>query len=325
MTNQMKMILKLSLIASAVSLLSLLVVLIVNGGVLYPLSIVILVITAVLFIVLLSVYIIVKKDERMFKYRIAYFKLLKKLRDDAILDFYNKFGIKPQYNKDGKLLTPDEFLGILTKLDEDGNLDPSIYEMLGILPIFDENGKEVPIVLVLKHLIKNIKKEGFNDLKKLKGLYLKGSKKEKSVGKESKKSAKATKKAEASAGKKAGKSSGAAKLPLIFKITPKKGKDKKKDKDKKSEEKAKGTEKKEAEQKTTPKEETTINNNNGATGGGVGTSVGRNAGAILSRMNNNQSVASPVRTGTKMHSQNTANNIADELDLEAEQGQCTNE
>lgn len=177
MTNQMKIILKVGLCASFGAFVTSVVALMVGGvGYLHPFLYVILGFSAVTTIVLFVMYLNMKSDERMFKQRIAYFKLLQELRNNAILDFYNKFGIKPQYNKDGKLLTPDEFLGIITKLDAEGKLDPSIYEQLGILPRFDENGKEIPTILVLKHLIRAIKRQGFSDIKKLKGLYAKGTK-----------------------------------------------------------------------------------------------------------------------------------------------------
>ena len=81
-------------------------------------------------------------------------------------------------------MTPDELLGILTALDKEGKLDPSIDERLGILPKFDKGGKEIPIILVLKHLIRSIKVQGVQDVTKLKGLYAKGTKQEKKEEKE---------------------------------------------------------------------------------------------------------------------------------------------
>lgn len=180
MTNQMKVILKLSLIASGLTLaFSICCLFIGEIGFLQWVSYIVIAVSALIFISSLVIYLNTKAEDRALKKRIAYYRLLKKLRDKAVLDFYNKFGLKPQYNKEGKLLTPDEFLGILTKLDKEGKLDPSIYEKLGILPQFDKDGKEIPLILVLKHLIKSIKMEGVKDIKKLKGLYAKGTKKEK--------------------------------------------------------------------------------------------------------------------------------------------------
>ena len=177
MTNQMKTILKVSLIGSMCSLLVALIAFFVNGiGYLYTYSYILLTFNLLVTCLLLIMYINMKMEERAFKQRIAYYKLLKELKDKAILDFYNKFGLQPQYDKNGRLLTPDEVLGILTSLDKDGKLDPSIYEQLGILPRFDENGKEIPTIIVLKHLIRSIKRQGLKDIKKLNGLYAKGTK-----------------------------------------------------------------------------------------------------------------------------------------------------
>lgn len=179
MSNQMKKILLLSVVLSGIVFVLSGVIILVTGQFLSYLSFVILGVSGVLNLLLMCLYIAIKKEEKEFKKNIAYYKILNVQRDKAILDFYNKFGIKPQYNKEGRLLLPDEVLGILTKLDESGKLDPSIYERLGILPKFDENGKEIPQIMVLKHLIRSIKKEGLKDLPKLKGLYMKGTKKEK--------------------------------------------------------------------------------------------------------------------------------------------------
>lgn len=205
MTNQMKLILKIGLVGSGVALIVSLAGLIFGGvGFLHTISYVILGFASILFVLQLILFVITLSEYRLLKRRIAYYKLLKNLRNKAVLDFYHRFGLIPQYDKDGRLLTPDELLGILTKLDAEGNLDPSVYEMLGIFPQFDKDGKEIPTIIVLKHIIKNIKKEGIKDLKNLKGLYLKGSKKEKP--KEKKSAPAKAKKEEAKKGKKAQKS-----------------------------------------------------------------------------------------------------------------------
>ena len=150
MTNQMKTLLLCSLIASGLaSVLSIIALFVGDFGYLHIVSYAVLLVSVVVFVGLLLIYINTLAETRALKRRIAYYKLLKNLRNNAILDFYNKFGLKPQYNEKGELLTPDEFLGILTKLDKEGKLDPSIYEMLGILPVFDKDGKEIPIILVL--------------------------------------------------------------------------------------------------------------------------------------------------------------------------------
>lgn len=244
MTNQMKLILKINLIFSGLSFVLALILLFVGSiGFLEVLSYVILGVSLVIFIVNLVIYLNTLSELRALKQRIAYFKLLQKLRNDAIIDFYHRFGLTPQYDKNGKLITPDELLGILTKLDAEGKLDITIYERLGILPKFDSNGKEIPIILVLKHMIRAIKLEGLKDLKKLKGLYLKGSKKEKS--KETKKTSAPAKKAE---GKKK-KGGSKSKTPDIRTLFMGKKKEKKKDK-KKGDKK----EKKSDPKKETPKE-----------------------------------------------------------------------
>lgn len=211
MTNQMKLFLKVALIASLMSVVVSLIALFVGGvGYLYATSYIFLGLSVVTFLVMLVMYLNMKSDERAFKRQIAYYRLLKELRNKAILDFYNKFGIKPQYNKDGTLMTPDELLGILTSLDKEGKLDPSIYERLGILPKFDKNGKEIPMILVLKHLIRAIKVQGLQDVTKLKGLYAKGTR----VVQEEKKVAKKDNKAKAQA--KAAKKGGGKKEKKSF-------------------------------------------------------------------------------------------------------------
>lgn len=107
----------------------------------------------------------IKRIEKEVMQKIERYKLLQELREGAILKFYQDNGIKPRYNKDGKLETPDEFIGILTKLTKDGKLEPSIYEMLGILPRFDKDGNEIPFVVVIKHLVDSFKTKDLDKLK----------------------------------------------------------------------------------------------------------------------------------------------------------------
>ena len=136
-------------------------------------------INVILTIFLTVLYVRVQIETKNYKKQIFYAKKLLELREGAVLDFYKRYGIEPMY-QNGKIMTPDELLKIATKIDEFGNLDQSIYEILGIDPILDKNGNEIPIVLVLKHLIKKLKQEGLQEVaKKFKGFYLKGSKKEK--------------------------------------------------------------------------------------------------------------------------------------------------
>ncbi len=107
----------------------------------------------------------INKAEKEVMQKIDRYKLLQELREGAILKFYKDNGIKPRYNKDGKLQTPDEFIGILTKLTKDGKLEPSIYELLGILPQFDKDGNEIPFVVVIKHLVDSFKTKDLDKLK----------------------------------------------------------------------------------------------------------------------------------------------------------------
>lgn len=88
-----------------------------------------------------------------------------KLREGAKLKFYKDFGILPKYDEKGNLLNPDDFIGIVSVLTKDGILEPSIYELLGILPRFDKDGKEIPFCIVIKHLVESFKKKDLDKLK----------------------------------------------------------------------------------------------------------------------------------------------------------------
>lgn len=177
MSNQMRKAVFAGFILSSLSLATSVVVLIVSGAFLSVLSWLTIALSLVLSIILISLYIVAKQEERSLRGKVSYYKLVHMLREKALLDFYNRMGVTPQYDKDGKLLTPDELLGILTKLDAKGKLDDSVYEMLGIMPQFDKDGKEIPRIVVLKHLIKAIKKDKFDEISKLKGLHTKGDEK----------------------------------------------------------------------------------------------------------------------------------------------------
>ena len=198
MSNQMRKAVLVGFFMSVLSLGLSLAVLMISGEFLHAISWIVVGVSIVASLILISLYIEAKKEENALRARIAYYKLVHALREKALLEFYKKFGIAPQYSKDGRLLTPDEVLGILTKLNEKGQLDESVYEMLGILPRFDASGKEIPRIMVLKHLIKAIKKENFDDIKKLKGLHKKGAEKTEEKGKDKPKQT--AKKEEAKAG-----------------------------------------------------------------------------------------------------------------------------
>ena len=169
MTNQMKNLLFTLLILSYSSL-AVGVILFVVGGLEYESFIcyVVFGLEVPLCISLQLLYTAVLRKELELKSKINYAKTLLELREGAKLKFYKDNGIKPKYNKDGTLMSPDEFIGILTKLDKDGKLEKSIYEILGIMPQFDEFGNEIPYVVIIKHLIEKFKTSG---LDKFKGVY----------------------------------------------------------------------------------------------------------------------------------------------------------
>lgn len=230
MTNQMKKLLKLSVALSFLSLVVMIIALI-SGGFGYEnvFSYVLLGVNILLFITLICFYIIIEYRDYHYRKKILRAKNLLILRDNAVLGFYKKYNLKPQYNEKGQLITPDELLQIVIQKTEDGTPIKTIYELLGIEPVLDENGKEVPVILVLKHLIKKIRTENVKDIKKLQGLYLKGSKKEKKK-EEKKPTAKQAKKA--SSGE---KSKGSKPKQFPFDLVEKKGEKKSKSKDKKKE------------------------------------------------------------------------------------------
>lgn len=107
----------------------------------------------------------INKLEKEVRSKIEKYRLLQTLREGAILKFYKDNGIKPRYGKDGKLQTPDEFIGILAILTKDGKLEPSVYELLGIMPRFDKDGNEIPFVAVIKHLVETFKTKDLDKIK----------------------------------------------------------------------------------------------------------------------------------------------------------------
>ena len=221
MTNQMKKLL-FTLLIFSYSSLAVGVILFIIGGLEYESFIcyVIFGLEIPLCVSLQLLYMVVLRKELELKLKINYAKTLLNLREGAKLKFYKDNGIKPKYNKDGTLMSPDEFIGILTKLDKDGKLEKSIYEILGIMPQFDEFGNEIPYVVIIKHLIEKFKTSG---LDKFKGVY-------KAVGTEniaSKPEKAKTKTAEA---KKVGdaKKAAAKKEKVVYGKIPKSGGDKKK-------------------------------------------------------------------------------------------------
>lgn len=170
MTNQMKKILMVCLILSYMNLLGMTVLLIANGFVYkYVFSYIVLVLSAGLSAYFQYLQYVVMKQDKEFAEKIFYAKKLLELREIAKLRFYKSHGIAPKYNEDGTIMDPDTFIGILTKLDEHGMLEKSMYEILGIEPVFDKDGNEIPVIVVLKHLMK---KPRTKDFSKIKGLSM---------------------------------------------------------------------------------------------------------------------------------------------------------
>lgn len=110
-------------------------------------------------------YNIVSRRDEEVRRKIERINTLIKLREGAKLKFYKDFGIVPKYDEKGNLLNPDDFIGIVSVLTKDGVLEPSIYELLGILPRFDKDGREIPFCVVIKHLVESFKKRDFDKLK----------------------------------------------------------------------------------------------------------------------------------------------------------------
>lgn len=110
-------------------------------------------------------YNIVSRRDEEVRHKIERINTLIKLREGAKLKFYKDFGIVPKYDEKGNLLNPDDFIGIVSVLTKDGVLEPSIYELLGILPRFDKDGREIPFCVVIKHLVESFKKRDFDKLK----------------------------------------------------------------------------------------------------------------------------------------------------------------
>ena len=179
MTNQMKKILMICLVLSYTNFIGLSVVFIASGfSFSYVFSYVFWAISAVLCAYFQYLKIKVIKEDKEFAEQIFYAKKLLELRELAKLRFYKSRGLEPRYNEDGTVMDPDTFIGILTKLDEDGKLQKSIYEILGIEPVFDKDGKEVPVIVVLKHLMKKPRTSKIEDIKGLsKKMVLKGTQK----------------------------------------------------------------------------------------------------------------------------------------------------
>ena len=79
------------------------------------------------------------------------------------VDLYTVLGIPVQYNKDGSVKDIYELLGVDPIFDENGNRILTIYELLKIMPRFDNNGKEIPTVTVIKNRVGRIAKVDVSD------------------------------------------------------------------------------------------------------------------------------------------------------------------
>ena len=88
-------------------------------------------------------------------------KAEQKLNSEAVLsplDLYALLKIVPQYNSDGSLKDIYDLLQISPQYDEKGKRLLTIYEKLGINPKFNQNGAEIPYVLIIKNRIKSLAK-----------------------------------------------------------------------------------------------------------------------------------------------------------------------
>ena len=74
------------------------------------------------------------------------------------IDLYTILGIPVQYNKDGTIKNIYELLGIDPVYDEEGNRILTVYELLQIMPKFNEQGQEVPSVFAIKNRVGKIAK-----------------------------------------------------------------------------------------------------------------------------------------------------------------------
>lgn len=112
--------------------------------------------------------IIIAKDskiERLYLKQVKAAKALMDRRNDILMGFYKRYNIPPQYDKNGNLRDLDSLLGLVQEYDQNGKLLPTIYDILGIQPIFDKSGKEVPIVLVIKHVIDKFRSKDLDNFK----------------------------------------------------------------------------------------------------------------------------------------------------------------
>ncbi len=77
---------------------------------------------------------------------------------DYKTDLYGLLGIPVQYNPDGSVKDVYDLLGIVPVYDDKGNRILTVYELLGIIPKFNEKIEEVPFVFAIKNGVKKIAK-----------------------------------------------------------------------------------------------------------------------------------------------------------------------
>lgn len=104
------------------------------------------------------------KKEKFYISKLKIAKDIIKRRNEILSNFYKQSNIPLQYDKNGNLRDLDSIMGIVSEYDKDGNLLPTIYEILMISPMFDENGREIPTVLVIKHLVTRFKTDNLENL-----------------------------------------------------------------------------------------------------------------------------------------------------------------
>ena len=78
----------------------------------------------------------------------------KRKKKMSLLDTYGILGISPQYNSDGSMKDIFDLLKIKPEYDANGNRVLTIYERLGINPLFTPLGLEIPYVFRVKNRIR---------------------------------------------------------------------------------------------------------------------------------------------------------------------------
>jgi len=77
---------------------------------------------------------------------------------DYKVDLYGALGIPVQYNSDGSVKDIYELLQLEPIYNEKGDRVLTIYEFLGIMPKFTQDGKEIPVVVSIKNRVNRIAK-----------------------------------------------------------------------------------------------------------------------------------------------------------------------